>query len=66
MLNNFATTVRNFVKLIAEFPNKIWILSGLSYTEEQEAQLLQRDGTILHVIKYFTKSLHVTRNDTLE
>jgi len=32
----------------------------------QEAQLSQRDRAMLHVIKYFTKSLEIIRNDTLE
>jgi len=37
----------------------------------QEAQLsqrdcAQRDCAMLHVIKYFTKSLEIIRNDTLE
>jgi len=31
-----------------------------------EAQLSQRDHTMLHVIEYVAKSLEVIRNDTLE
>jgi len=32
----------------------------------QEAQLLERDCTMLPVIEYFAKSLKVIRNDTLQ
>jgi len=32
----------------------------------QEAQLLERDCTMLPVIRYFAKSLKVIRNDTLQ
>jgi len=32
----------------------------------QEAQLLQRDRATLRVIEYFSKSLKVIRNDTVE
>jgi len=32
---------------------------------KQEAQLSQRDRAMLHVIKYFTKSLKVIENDTV-
>jgi len=33
--------------------------------QKQEAQLLQRDRAVLHVIKYVTKSLKVIENGTI-
>jgi len=38
----------------------------LSLQLKQEAQLLQRGHTILHVVAYFARSLEVIRNDTIK